>query len=260
MPAPTSITIEGQTFTSLAKAAKYYNLPAYNVRHRIRAGWTIRQSFGIDPSPKRDSASKEICVNGHSFDSIASAAEYFNMSKSTVTQRLRSGLTPKQALGISPMPEGYRLTKAERDSLSSKELKSGKRTCKRCNKTQDFTSFWKSTASRNGREALCANCKNEKRERNLYGISRRELLELQDSCICGATTSTNGLPLHIDHDHTTGKVRGLLCSNCNHALGKVKDDINILAGLIIYLLKTESSPDKMNDIINLLSESLCDKS
>jgi len=35
----------------------------------------------------------------------------------------------------------------------------------------------------------------------------------------------------------TGKVRGLLCVNCNHALGKVKDSKLILKGLIDYLNK-----------------------
>ena len=43
--------------------------------------------------------------------------------------------------------------------------------------------------------------------------------------------------LHIDHDHETGKVRGLLCANCNHALGKVKDSKLLLKGLIDYLNK-----------------------
>ena len=40
---------------------------------------------------------------------------------------------------------------------------------------------------------------------------------------------------HIDHDHRTGKVRGLLCSNCNHALGMVHDDPTILRRLMAYL-------------------------
>ena len=40
---------------------------------------------------------------------------------------------------------------------------------------------------------------------------------------------------HIDHDHKTGKVRGILCHNCNLALGLLKDDINILQAMIRYL-------------------------
>lgn len=39
----------------------------------------------------------------------------------------------------------------------------------------------------------------------------------------------------IDHCHKTEKVRGLLCINCNLALGHVKDDKNRLIGLLIYL-------------------------
>lgn len=41
--------------------------------------------------------------------------------------------------------------------------------------------------------------------------------------------------LLVDHDHATGKRRGLLCRPCNIALGHAKDDIKRLAGLIEYL-------------------------
>lgn len=42
--------------------------------------------------------------------------------------------------------------------------------------------------------------------------------------------------LHVDHDHMTGAVRGLLCSNCNMAIGIFKDDPALLHRAIQYLL------------------------
>ncbi len=43
--------------------------------------------------------------------------------------------------------------------------------------------------------------------------------------------------LHIDHDKTTGKVRGLLCTNCNTALGGYRENIQILKAVIRYIKK-----------------------
>jgi hypothetical protein len=40
---------------------------------------------------------------------------------------------------------------------------------------------------------------------------------------------------HVDHDHATGAVRGILCRPCNLALGLLKDDPRRLAGLVVYL-------------------------
>lgn len=41
--------------------------------------------------------------------------------------------------------------------------------------------------------------------------------------------------LSIDHCHQTGKVRGLLCTSCNLALGKLKDDPEIIKSLLLYV-------------------------
>lgn len=47
----------------------------------------------------------------------------------------------------------------------------------------------------------------------------------------------NAKRLSVDHDHKTGKVRGLLCSNCNLALGLLREDPGRIQGLLQYLQK-----------------------
>lgn len=42
-------------------------------------------------------------------------------------------------------------------------------------------------------------------------------------------------PLVVDHDHTTGAVRGLLCSACNTGIGHLKDDPAVVAAALHYL-------------------------
>jgi hypothetical protein len=51
---------------------------------------------------------------------------------------------------------------------------------------------------------------------------------------CGATEN-----LHVDHEHVSGDIRGVLCRSCNTALGAVKDDISILIRLLAYLERSQ---------------------
>jgi hypothetical protein len=74
-----------------------------------------------------------------------------------------------------------------------------------------------------------------------YGMTIADfdrLLEEQGGhcACCPATVSdASGRVLHVDHDHASGRVRGLLCSACNRALGNVRDDPARLRLLASYL-------------------------
>lgn len=76
--------------------------------------------------------------------------------------------------------------------------------------------------------------------KNKYNLTLEQydlMLAAQDGkCrICACISTTN---LHVDHDHATGKVRGLLCSSCNTMIGLAKENPKILEGAIEYLSKT----------------------
>jgi hypothetical protein len=63
------------------------------------------------------------------------------------------------------------------------------------------------------------------------------LVELQRGVCAGCRRSQASLtrPLVVDHSHTTGMLRGLLCYSCNQVLGLVEDNPFVLEGLAAYL-------------------------
>jgi hypothetical protein len=63
-----------------------------------------------------------------------------------------------------------------------------------------------------------------------------KLLNNQD-CKCGICKQKIEATLCVDHDHKTGKVRGLLCKTCNSAIGLLADNPEYLANAIRYLLE-----------------------
>ena len=75
-----------------------------------------------------------------------------------------------------------------------------------------------------------------------YGITLEDyniMLFQQDGCcaICETHHTELKRKLAVDHNHITGEVRGLLCVNCNLAIGNLKDDITLLKKAIKYLKK-----------------------
>ncbi|MGH9084278.1 MAG: endonuclease VII domain-containing protein [Acidimicrobiales bacterium] len=72
-----------------------------------------------------------------------------------------------------------------------------------------------------------------------YGISADDFDRLLDEqnggcAICRARPDREA-SMHVDHDHESGAVRGLLCLSCNQGLGKFRDDPALLLRAIVYL-------------------------
>jgi hypothetical protein len=73
-----------------------------------------------------------------------------------------------------------------------------------------------------------------------YGITAEEysnMLEEQGGlCRICKDPLVPGKEEHIDHDHVTGKVRGILCTHCNTALGKFRDDPEVILMAAQYIM------------------------
>lgn len=116
--------------------------------------------------------------------------------------------------------------------------------CRECNTEKPLEKMW--GTSKNGvkyRTNICNLCKNrQKRYRKKYRMKisdyDRMLLEQDGKCrVCKRpdNTKSNTSYFDVDHDHSTGKVRGLLCHSCNKALGFFNDNIELLKEAINYL-------------------------
>ena len=138
-----------------------------------------------------------------------------------------------------------------------KECPDGIAHCTLCKQDKSIDSFDKSTSSPNGLHSHCKKCRSEygknrpfpmRRRQNIkgkYGISTEDYRSMHDAqggccAICGQKGNViiDGIDdsLRIDHDHSTGVVRGLLCHQCNHGLGNFKDSPENLSNAIDYLM------------------------
>lgn len=116
-------------------------------------------------------------------------------------------------------------------------------TCTCCKELKHEVEFSIHTRAASGRNNLCRVCQKYRMKLQNYGVTREQyesMLSVQDhKCkVCGcnetSTRCTHG-HLVVDHCHTTGKVRSLLCDMCNKTLGYTKDSIEQLQALIDYL-------------------------
>jgi len=133
--------------------------------------------------------------------------------------------------------------------------------CARCKEIKNISEYHKSSRNVDGLKCYCKKCRkelsvekgwtrksNNKRTpmdnfvfklKNLYGVTYEDFLKLLDEqnnkCLICNKHIERGRGLHIDHNHETGEIRGLLCDKCNVGLGSFKDSPYLLKKAIGYL-------------------------
>jgi hypothetical protein len=134
--------------------------------------------------------------------------------------------------------------------------------CKRCNEYKDISTFQKSRREKDGLQIWCTPCrtKQQRERKSKYDAERAQILKEQNldrhlrkiygisledynnihlhqlgRCRLCDNPCPSGKRLAVDHCHSTGKVRGLLCVNCNTALGSFKDNLELLKKAVKYL-------------------------
>lgn len=123
-----------------------------------------------------------------------------------------------------------------------KERLAVKTWCTECTSADNLARYHRNKGSERGERHRLAARKSWLK--TAYGLTYEEYLEMfrqqRGACkICNVAVQEHGKDRartgHVDHCHTTGKVRGILCKACNTALGAVKDNVSILRAAIQYL-------------------------
>ncbi len=145
----------------------------------------------------------------------------------------------------------------EKEARNRRDLDSETKECTKCGERKPFSAFCVSKVARLGLSQRCRSCKKEDRPshqelkgkylQRTYGITLNEyaamLADQQGVCaICHKEetqrhSSGKVRDLSVDHDHTTGAVRGLLCNRCNTGIGFLQDDVDISTRAVAYLVE-----------------------
>jgi len=147
-----------------------------------------------------------------------------------------------------PFSEYYKNT-TRKDGITSQckdcsytKILTSKKRCSKCKKYKSLGMYGKNKSCKKGINSRCKDCMQMILACKTYSISEREYVRLhkKNQCsICKAKPKKR--KLDIDHNHITGEVRGLLCSQCNVAIGLLKGDetVSVLEEAIRYLRETD---------------------
>ena len=140
--------------------------------------------------------------------------------------------------------EGYRRRRAAQghEVRERVEAPEGSKCCARCRVIKPLDAFARAPRQRDGRNCYCKDCNNRRqREQHpvlRYGLTQQQVATLIESQGGVCAICEERPAVHVDHDHVSGEVRGVLCFPCNAALGQFRDRIDILARAAKYLETT----------------------
>jgi len=123
--------------------------------------------------------------------------------------------------------------------------------CSICNLPKSLNKFGAELRRPTGKQAACLECFNESQKgrrtkdyvrhynlKTLYGIGLEDYNNLYNQQEGKCSICKNWFEeLVVDHNHSTGKIRELLCKDCNTGIGHLKENIKILKQAIEYLEK-----------------------
>ncbi len=155
--------------------------------------------------------------------------------------------------GLSRTPKSNRAQRSVEHLRILRELKAsvsvGMKPCANCLAVKPLDSFHGHANFPDGKQSWCAKCmKADQKEKGrnrryswTYGLTVAEYDEMLEHqaygcAICGTTVpGGKGNHFRVDHDHTTGTVRGLLCNSCNMGIGQLGDNSDRLIKAANYL-------------------------
>lgn len=165
--------------------------------------------------------------------------EYFNKK-----DRCKNGLLPSckecEKIRVKNYTRKYKL-----DNLYGPvKIQPKEKKCSVCKKLLSSEFFAKDRKRKSGYRNTCDNCRKNNTLIRLYGITLKQYYEMYDAqngrcAICGSKDTGNDIfkYFNVDHNHKTEKVRDLLCSKCNTAIGSLQDNPMIVFKAAKYLIK-----------------------
>ena len=146
-----------------------------------------------------------------------------------------------------------RMQEKGRSVRERRDVPVGQRYCPDCSTTKPLEDFSRNPSARSGHHNYCKPCHYSRTQASVnkhhgstrsyhlkrrYGLTEADVASLIDDQGGLCLLCRERKPEHVDHDHVTGAVRGVLCSCCNQGLGNFRDNVAFVRAAADYLERT----------------------